>query len=198
MYKFKSNIAFWTRDIIKELFGIFLYTQIKVLKQLYKRNVGLKSTFPVGIVVVDNYEIKEYGIKDLLLAWIEYRLDAVRSMMLNKYQMMLSKEHMNSVLLMVFSKDNIDTTIKIARTSKSRKETIERFMKTFKITSLQAGVIADMKVHQFNSDSYNKFKDDEIKIKEEIKKINGILTDDNKVRDKLHNDIEKFIVNKGE
>ena len=26
----------------------------------------------------------------------------------------------------------------------------------------------------------------------------SILTDDNKVRDKLHNDIEKFIVNKGE
>ena len=163
----------------------------KVLKQLYKRNVGLKSTFPVGIVVVDNYEIKEYGIKDLLLAWIEYRLDAVRSMMLNKYQMMLSKEHMNSVLLMVFSKDNIDTTIKIARTSKSRKETIERFMKTFKITSLQAGVIADMKVHQFNSDSYNKFKDDEIKIKEEIKEINGILTDDNKLEEFVIHQLEE-------
>ena len=38
----------------------------------------------------------------------------------------LSKKHMNEVLLMVFSKDNIDTTIKIAKSSKSRKETIER------------------------------------------------------------------------
>ena len=158
----------------------------KVLRQLYKKNVGLKSTFPVGITVIDDYAEYEYGVKELLLQWIDYRIDAVRSMFLNNLQITLSKQHMNEVLLMVFNKDNIDSTIEIAKTSKSRKETIDRLMKKFKITSLQAGVIADMRVYNFNEDSYNGYKEEKIKLKEELKRINAILSDDG--------EIEKFII----
>mgnify|MGYP004545279593 FL=1 len=158
----------------------------KILKQLYKKNTGLKSTFPVGITVIDDYCEFEYGVKDLLLQWIDYRIDVVRSMFLNNLQITLSKKHMNEVLLMVFSKDNIDTTIKIAKTSKSRKETIERLMKAFKITSLQAGVIADMHVYNFNEDSYNNYVQDSSKIQDELDKINEILQDEDK--------LEQFII----
>ena len=73
----------------------------KVLKQLYKRNTGLKVTFPVGITVIDDYAEYEYGIKDLLLAWIDYRIDAVRSMLINKHQILLSDQHINEVLLIL-------------------------------------------------------------------------------------------------
>lgn len=158
----------------------------KILKQLYKKNTGLKSTFPVGITVIDDYCEFEYGVKDLLLQWIDYRIDVVRSMFLNNLQITLSKKHMNEVLLMVFSKDNIDTTIKIAKTSKSRKETIERLMKAFKITSLQAGVIADMHVYNFNEDSYNNYVQDSSKIQDELDKINEVLQDEDK--------LEQFII----
>lgn len=158
----------------------------KILKTLYKKNTGLKSTFPVGITVIDDYCEYEYGVKDLLLQWIDYRIDVVRSMFLNNLQIVLSKQHMNEVLLMVFNKDNIDTTINIAKTSKSRKETIERLMKKFKITSLQAGVIADMHVYNFNEDSYNKYKEERTKLKEELDRVNEILQDENK--------LEQFII----
>lgn len=159
----------------------------KILKQLYKKNTGLKSTFPVGITVIDDYCEFEYGVKDLLLQWIDYRIDVVRSMFLNNLQITLSKKHMNEVLLMVFSKDNIDTTIKIAKSSKSRKETIERLMKAFKITSLQAGVIADMHVYNFNEDSYNNYVQESSKIQDELDKINEVLQDEDK--------LEQFIIN---
>ena len=93
---------------------------------------------------------------------------------------------MNEVLLMVFNKDNSDTTINIAKTSKSRKETIDRLMKKFKITSLQAGVIADMHVYNFNEDSYNKYKEERVKLKEEVDRINKILQDEDT--------LEQFII----
>lgn len=158
----------------------------KVLNKLYKKNTGLKSTFPVGITVIDDYSEYEYGVRDLLLQWIDYRIDVVRSMFLNNLQITTAKKHMNEVLIMVFSADNIDTTINIAKTSKSRKETIERLMKKFKITSLQAGVIADMHVYNFNADSYNNYKQERIKIQEELDVINDVLQDDRK--------LEEFIV----
>lgn len=158
-----------------------------ILKKLYKKGTGLKVTFPVGITVIDDYQEYEYGVKDLLLQWIDYRIDILRSMFLNNLQITISKQKMNEVLLMVFNKDNIDTTINIARTSKSRKETIERLMNKFKITSVQAGVIADMRVYNFNEDSYNSYKEDKVKIQEELDYINEILQDDNK--------LEEFIIN---
>ena len=158
-----------------------------VLKKLYKKGTGLKFTYPCGITVIDDYQEYEYGIKELLLNWIDYRLDIVRSMFLNNLQITLTKQKMNEVLLMVFNKNNIDTTINIAKTSKSRKETIERLMDKFKITSVQAGVIADMKVYNFNEDSYNSYKEDSVKLEEELNTINEILQDDNK--------LEEFVIN---
>lgn len=163
----------------------------KVLKQLYKRNTGLKSTFPVGITVIDDYSDYEYGVKDLLLQWIDYRVDIVRSMFLNNLQMTLSKIHMNEVLLMVFNKDNIDTTIHIAKSSKTRAEAIERFMKKFGITSLQAGVIADMRVYQFTSETYARFKQESIDLQKEYENINEILQDENKLEEFIIKQLEE-------
>lgn len=162
----------------------------KVLDYLYKKDVGLKSGFSVGITVIDDFVSYDYGVKDLLLAWIDYRQDAVRSMLLNKLQNLLSDQHMNEVLLFVFNKDNIDKTITIAKTSKSRKETIERLVKTFKITSLQAETIADMHVYNFNEDSYNKYKDKEIKLKDEIERVETLLDDEEKMNEFIIQQLE--------
>lgn len=162
----------------------------KVLRKLYKKNTGLKTTFPVGITVIDDYQEYEYGVKDLLKNWIEYREDDVRSMFLNTYQIMKSKQHMNEVLLMVFNKDNIDVTVNIAKTSKSRKETIDRLMKAFQITSLQASTIADMHVYNFNEDAYNGYKADKVKLKEEIEKINEYLSSDEKIGEYIIEQLE--------
>ena len=150
----------------------------KVLEKLYSKNTGLRMVFPVGITVIDDYSEKEYGIRRLLLDWIEYRKDDVRAMLLNSLQQVLEKQHMNEVLLMVFSKDNIDDTVKIAKNSSSRRETVERLMKRFDITSLQAGTIADMHVYNFNKDSYERYKEEKIRLKEEVKSINDILEEE--------------------
>lgn len=153
----------------------------KILRKFFKKNTGLKTTFPVGLTVIDDYAEYEYGVKELLLEWISYRQDIVRSMFLNNLQILIGKQHMNKVLLMVFNKDNIDTTVKIAKESKSRKETIEKLMKKFKITSVQAATIADMHVYNFNKDAYERYLEDEKTLDAEVEKINDILSDDEKI-----------------
>ena len=185
------------RDYTKEgevLIQIFLSKDAKpekILKKLFKKNIGLKATYPVGITVIDDYQEYEYGIKELLLEWISYRQDIVRSMFLNKLQIMVSKQHMNEVLIMVFSKNNIDDTIAIAKNSKSRKETIEKLMKRFKITSIQAGVIADMHVYNFNKDSYNKYLEERDVIEKDINEINECLSDDKKIDEFIIKQLEE-------
>ena len=91
-------------------------------------------------------------IKEYLLEWIEYRRDLIRSMLLNNQIQVMEKQHMNDVLLFVFNKDNAEETLKICKASSSRKDTIEKLMKKYKITSLQAATIADMRLYHFNKD----------------------------------------------
>ena len=165
----------------------------KILNTLYKKNTGLKMTYPVGITVIDDYAAYEYGVKDLLLEWIEYRRDIVRSMFLNNLQITMEKLHMNKVLLMVFNKDNIETTVKIAKNSSSRKDTIEKLMKRYKITSLQAATIADMHVYNFNEDSYNRYKEEKVKLEEELKDIKDRLKHSSRIDDFIIDQLQEGI-----
>lgn len=165
----------------------------KVLQTLYKKNTGLKMTYPVGITVIDDYAAYDYGVKSLLLEWIEYRRDIVRSMFLKSLQISMEKLHMNKVLLMVFNKDNIEETVRIAKNSASRKDTIEKLMKRYKITSLQAATIADMHVYNFNNDSYNRYKSDKITIETELKTIKETLSHSEKIDEFIINQLEEGI-----
>ena len=165
----------------------------KILNTLYKKNTGLKMTYPVGITVIDDYAAYEYGVKDLLLEWIEYRRDIVRSMFLNNLQITMEKLHMNKVLLMVFNKDNIETTVKIAKNSSSRKDTIEKLMKRYKITSLQAATIADMHVYNFNEDSYNRYKEEKVKLEGELKDIKDRLKHSSRIDDFIIDQLQEGI-----
>lgn len=162
----------------------------KVLETLFKKNTNLKMSYPVGITVVDDYVIYQYGIKDLLLEWIEYRRDVVRSMLMYSLQIIEEKQHTNKVLIMVFGKNNIEKTVSIAKNSKTRKETIEKLMKEYKITSLQAGVIADMHVYNFNEEYYKKYVAEEEELEKELKKINEMLLEDKKIDDFIIKQLE--------
>lgn len=163
----------------------------KILALLYKKVAGLKATFPVGLTVIDDYEMYEYNIKELLLAWIEFRVDAVRSMFLNNLQTLETKKNMLDVLLYVFNEDNIDKAIAIAKSSKSRKETMDEYMRVFHINSLQASVIADMHVYNFNKDSYEKYKEEKKKIKQEHSETMEILYDENKLESYIIKQLEE-------
>lgn len=165
----------------------------KVLKELYKRDTGLKKTYPVGITYIDDYKPYTKGIKGLLLDWIEYRCGVVRSMLNNKLQMLQEKSHMNDVLLMVFCEQNAEETLKICKSSTSRSETVDKLMKKYKITSLQAQTIADMRLYHFNKDSYKRFKELAKKYKDDIDGVLKILNSDALLRDFISKQLEDGI-----
>ena len=150
----------------------------KILKKLYKKGTSLKNTFPVCIKLIDNYREYDYGVKDFLLEWIEFRKDTVRSMFNNDLIQTMEKQHMNEVLLFVFSETNAEETLKICKSASSRKDTIEKLMKTYKITSLQASTIADMRLYHFNKDTYARYKEEKKQLAEDVDRITKTLDDE--------------------
>ena len=147
----------------------------KVLKRLFENGTGLKQTAPFSLKLIDNYREYSYSIKGYLLEWIEYRRDIVRSMFSNYLIQTMEKQHMNEVLLFVFNEDNAEETLKICKSASSRKDTIEKLMKKYKITSLQASTIADMKLYHFNKDAYKRFKEEKVELAKEVKRLTASL-----------------------
>ena len=168
----------------------------KVLKKLYEKGTGLKDTFPVCIKLIDDYREFDYGIKSFLKEWIEYRRDVARSMFSNNLIQTMEKQHMNEVLLFVFNEDNAEKTLKICKKSSSRKETIEKLQSKYGITSLQASTIADMRLYNFNKDSYQRYKEEKKILKDEVDKIMAILDNENLIDefiiDQLESGIKKY------
>lgn len=189
------DIKDYTQDDIVKL-ELYLSSEANaddVLDELYERSTDLKMTYPVGITFVDDYKPYTMGVKDLLLRWIEYRRDAVTSMLNNKLQQIETKLHMNEVLLMVFNGENAEETVKICRKSSSKKETVEKLMKRYHITSIQGGVIADMHLYQFNKESYQKFKEERKELLESYEKTESILSSDTKIDDLIISQLEDGI-----
>lgn len=164
----------------------------KILDKLYKKT-PLRNSYPVSITVIDDFKDYTWGIKKLLLEWIEYRRDIVTAMLLNKHQIFLEKQHMNDILIEIFHKDNLDKAVEIAKTSKTRKEAEERFMKTFNISSVQASVIADMKVYQFNKDQRQKFIERSEELKKELDRIEYFLDSDKHIDEFIISQLEDGI-----
>lgn len=169
------------------------YNPDDVIEELIKKNTGLKKTYACGIKVIDDYTGYDYGVKDLLLEWIEYRREAVKSMFNIQFVKAMEDKHINEIMLFVFNSDNADKTLKICRSSKNRQETIDKLVKAYKITSLQAEKIADMKMHQFNKDQYAKFKQEKIDIQKRIETYENYLNSDDEIDNFIIDELEEGI-----
>ena len=164
-----------------------------VLKDLFTSRLDLKKTIPFSLTLVDELKMRTFGIKEYLLEWIEYRRDLIRSMLLNNQIQVMEKQHMNDVLLFVFNKDNAEETLKICKASSSRKDTIEKLMKKYKITSLQAATIADMRLYHFNKDTYQRYKDEKVELKNELDRIMRTINDERLIDELIISQLEEGI-----
>lgn len=148
---------------------------------LMKRRTNLKKTYPVEIRCIEDLQSKVWGVKQLLLEWIEYRREAVRAIYNKRLMSTLSDHHMNEVFLFVFNGENISKTIKIAKSAKNREEMEQAFMKEYKITSLQAKTLANMRTYQYSKDAYQEYKEAKVEMEQKIREYTDILENDEAV-----------------
>lgn len=156
-----------------------------VLAKLYKKKTGLRTVFPVSMTLIDDFKVVEYGVRDYLKEWIEWRRDVVLSMFNKEYQQVTERIHLNEVLLFVFGKGRANETLKICRMSTSKRDTIKRLMDRYEadiaMTSLQAETIANMRLHQFNQESYAAFQAEKDALSKRLAEITAILNEPKKL-----------------
>lgn len=164
-----------------------------VLEKLYKAKTNLKKSNASSIILIDDYVADDYSVRDLLLAWIDYRRDMVRASINNKLSNLLEDQHINRIKIFLCKDDNIEKTLEISKKSKNVDEYRDNLMKAYNITSLQANVIAKLPTSAFNKDSRLAFKDEGDRLEKEIEKLSKIIDSDSKVDDVIIEEMKEGI-----
>lgn len=93
----------------------------------------------------------------------------------------MEQQNINDIMIFVSNQDNAKNTIKIATTSKNKKEYSEKLVETYGINSQQANTIATMPTTAFTIDAHNSYVEKQKELKKEISELEDVLDDDTKI-----------------
>ncbi|HEY3055044.1 MAG TPA: DNA topoisomerase IV subunit A [Thermoanaerobaculia bacterium] len=132
-----------------------------------------------------------YSIKDLLLEWLDFRIDTVRRRLQYRYDQVNSRLHILDGYLVAYL--NIDEVIKIIRREDEPKPVL---MKRFKLSDPQAEAILELKLRYLNRLEETEIRGEQARLSEERTNLEKILGSKKllrkQVREELIRDGEEF------
>lgn len=158
----------------------------KNLELMYKKTTML-MTASYDLTLVDDYKLRHYTVRTLLLDWISFRRDIKRRQINKQITKKMERKHILETLLFITNNKNGQTTIKLATQSENAVEFQGKLVSTFGISTLQAKAISKMSVTAFNKDSHRKYQEEFDKIEIELKKL-LIITKSSKLIDNIIKD----------
>ena len=167
----------------------------KNLDLMYKKTTMVVTT-SYDLTLVDDYKIKHYTVRTLLLDWLTFRRDIKRRQINKQITKKMERRHILDTLIFITNSKNGQTTVKLATQSEDKTEFQHKLVTTFGISSLQAGAIAKMSITAFNKDAHRKYVEEFEKLKVEIDKLLAISksskTIDEIIKGELREGIQLF------
>lgn len=147
--------------------------------RLYKMT-PLEDSFSCNFNVLVDGKPKVYGVRELLMAWIDFRLECVR----RRLTFMLNKKRDQLHLLKGLSKIllDIDKAIKIVRETKAEVDVVPNLMIGFGIDETQAEYVAEIKLRHLNREYILKRIQDIENLENEIAQLEEVLSSQNKMK----------------
>ena len=177
----------------------------KFMRKLINDVQGLERNYPINITIESDYATYDLSIRDLLLAWLDYRREQKRVVISNMRTTLVGEQRTNDVKIFILSGDNLQDTVRIFSTNKNR-ETIEsELIKRYKDTpiqmdSLQARALSNMRMVELSTDARDGYlkRRDELII--ELDKLENILNRENGIDEviigELQDGIKRFGTNR--
>ena len=167
----------------------------KNLELMYKKTTMI-MTASYDLALVDEYRMKHYTVRTLLLDWISFRRDIKRRQINKQITKKMERKHILETLLFITNTKNGQTTIKIATQSNDANEFQCKLVSTFGISTLQAKAISKMSITAFNKDSHRKYQEEFDKLVKDIDELLIITKSskliDNIIKEELKEGIQLF------
>lgn len=148
-----------------------------LMTKLYKMT-PLEDSFACNFNVLIKGYPRVLGVRDILLEWIDFRLECIR----RRTQFTLGKKQEKLHLLQGLEKIllDIDKAIKIIRNTESESDVVPNLMIGFGIDKVQAEYVAEIKLRHLNREYILKRTKDIEDLIRDIEELQGILDSKNK------------------
>ncbi len=167
---------------------------LEKLKENLYRLTSLQKTFYFNFIALDKgIQPKLFSLKELLFAWIDHRREVIRRR--TKFDLERNKERVH--LLEGFDKalENLDRVINTIKTSKDKKEALEKLMKKFNLSETQADAILEMPLRTLTQMERHKILEELKERKSIIKELELILKNPKKIDEIIIQEADEIIKN---
>ena len=127
-----------------------------------------------------------YPLKDLLLEWLEFRIETVRRRLQHRYDQVNSRLHILDGYLIAYL--NIDEVIRIIRREDEPKPVL---MKRFRLSDPQAEAILELKLRFLNRLEEMEIRGEQTKLQEERANLEKILGSRQRLRKQVREELER-------
>lgn len=157
-----------------------------VINQLYKFS-DLQVTFGCNMLALDKGLPRVMNIKQLIVAWIEHRIDVVR----RRTRFELNKAEARAHILEGYLKaiDHLDEVVKVIRASNNRDEARTELMSRFGFSDKQANAVLDLRLYQLTGLERDKISSEHLELLEKIKYLRAVLESEAMVRDIIREEL---------
>ena len=163
-----------------------------IINQLYKFS-DLQVTFGCNMLALDKGMPRTMTIKQMIIAWIEHRIDVVR----RRTRFELNKAEARAHILEGYLKaiDHLDEVVKLIRASQNRDEARIQLMDRFQFTDRQANAILDLRLYQLTSLERDKLNDEYQELLKKIDYYRAVLADEGMVRGIIKEELTGILKN---
>lgn len=183
--------------------GIFRYVirckpcnLYQVINTLFRRVPGFRITVSTrNCSVIDaTLHTRYYNERQILLSWIQNRLQEKRAWFLRQLVEATTEFNMLEGKRFMLSPENLQKTIKVFRSCEEETEIIQKLVDTYKgkVTTSQANYISDIKMSKLTNGEYKRTLEKIEKISEEIKRLKSIVNDPECIKNEIINDIKSI------
>ena len=160
-----------------------------VINQLYKFT-DMQVTFGCNMLALDKGLPRIMNIKQMLVAWIEHRIEVVRA----RVRFELNKAEARAHILEGYLKalDHLDDVVKIIRSSNSRDEAKLRLVEAYHFTDRQVQAVLDLRLYQLTGLEKEKIEAEYAELKEKIAHYKAVLGSEILVRGIIKDELQEI------
>lgn len=156
----------------------------------------LETSFAINQNAIVDGNPKLVNLKDMIYYYCQHQEQIIRRVSQNeKEKLLIQLEKLNGLLIALA---HIEEIIQLIKNSENRNDAKNKLIDRYKFTSLQADTILDMKLSRLTKIDGVEIKGKQEKIGQRLKELEGILSDDNLLKQELIKKIEYMKKNYGD
>lgn len=156
------------------------------INQLYKFT-DMQVTFGCNMLALDKGLPRTMNVKQMILAWIEHRIDVVRRRTRFELNKAEARAHILEGYLIAI--DHLDEVVKLIRASENRDAARKQLIERFQFSERQATAVLDLRLYQLTSLERDKINDEHRDLLEKISHYKAVLASEAMVKDIIREEL---------